>query len=85
MWKTCVAWRMRCRLIDLSPISYILFAKLAPFTPEEIALARTLNGEYQRRVILLTARELEPYYLYERTRKETGITAHEFHLTNWPP
>jgi hypothetical protein len=51
---------MRCRLIDLSPISCILFAKLAPFTPEEIALARTLNGEYRRRVILLTARELEP-------------------------
>jgi hypothetical protein len=30
--------------------AYILFAKLAPFTPEEIALARTLNGEYQRRL-----------------------------------
>jgi hypothetical protein len=25
---------------------------------------------------MLTARELEPYHLYERTQKETGITAH---------
>jgi hypothetical protein len=55
---------------------FILFAKLAPFTPDEIALARTLNGPYQRRVIMLTARELEPYHLYERTQKATGITAH---------
>jgi hypothetical protein len=55
---------------------FILFAKLAPFTHDEIALARTLNGPYQRRVIMLTARELEPYHLYERTQKETGITAH---------
>lgn len=68
------------RIADALPVSrfepYILFAKLAPFTPDEVALARTLNGPYQRRVILLTARELEPYHLYERTQKETGITAH---------
>jgi hypothetical protein len=68
------------RIADALPVdrfeAYILFAKLAPFTPEEIALARTLDGPYQRRVILLTARELEPYHLYERTREETGITAH---------
>jgi hypothetical protein len=68
------------RVADALPVNrfepYILFAKLAPFTREEVALARTLNGPYQRRVILLTARELEPYHLYERTQKETGITAH---------
>jgi hypothetical protein len=55
---------------------YILLAKLAPFSDEEIALARGLNGQYQRRVILLTARELEPYQIYERTRKELGITSY---------
>ncbi len=56
--------------------AYILLAKLGPFTPEEIALARTLNGPYQQRVILLTARELEPYHIFERTHKELGIQSH---------
>jgi hypothetical protein len=55
--------------------TFIVFAKLGPFSDEEIALARTLNSEYQNRVILLTARELEPYRLYERTEKELGIKA----------
>jgi len=47
-----------------------VLSKLAPFTPEEIQRARTLNGEYEQRVILLTARELEPYMIYERTQLE---------------
>jgi hypothetical protein len=55
---------------------FILFAKLSPFSAEEIALAKSLNGPYQSRVILLTARELEPYHIYERTAKETGITSY---------
>jgi hypothetical protein len=52
---------------------FIVLAKLAPFTAEEIALARTLNGRYERRVIMLTDRELEPYRIYERTKKEFKI------------
>ena len=56
--------------------AFILLVKLAPFTPEEIQLAKTLNGPHHRRVIMLTARELEPYHLYERTEKEVGFTAH---------
>jgi hypothetical protein len=56
--------------------SYILLAKLAPFTATEIELAKSLNGPYQRRVIMLTARELEPYHLLERTSKEFGIASH---------
>jgi hypothetical protein len=56
--------------------TYIVFAKLAPFTEEEIELVRTLNGSYQRRVILLTTRELEPYDIYERSNKEFGITSY---------
>jgi len=44
---------------------YIVFAKLNAFTPEEISRAKTLNGPYQRRVILLTAAELEPYHMFE--------------------
>lgn len=48
---------------------YILLAKLCAFTPTEIELARSLNGEHQLRVIMLTERELEPYHLFERTEK----------------
>ena len=50
--------------------AFILPAKLAPFSDHEIALARTLNSQYRRRVIMLTARELEPYHFFERTKKE---------------
>ena len=56
--------------------TFILFAKLSEFSPEEVALAKTLNSEFQQRVILLTDRELEPYDLYERTEKELGIKTH---------
>jgi hypothetical protein len=60
------------RHADVLPVNrfetYIVFAKLAPFTPEEITLVKSLNGPFQQRVILLTARQLEPYHLYERTK-----------------
>lgn len=52
---------------------YILLAKLCSFTPTEIELARSLNSEYQQRVIMLTERELEPYRLFERTEKRFRI------------
>ena len=48
----------------------MLLAKLSPFTPEEIECAQTLNDEYRQRAILLTARELEPWFIYERTKLE---------------
>jgi hypothetical protein len=50
--------------------TYIVLAKLCPFTAEEIALAKTLNDKYRRRAVLLTARELEPYHFFERTKLE---------------
>src|SRR5439155_23661835 len=56
--------------------TFVLFAKLAPFTPEEIEKARLLNDQYRQRVILLSARELEPYHLYERVEKEFGIKSY---------
>jgi hypothetical protein len=51
---------------------FIALVKLGTFSADEIALAKTLNGPYRRRAILLTARELEPYDILERTKKETG-------------
>ena len=53
--------------------AFILLARLAPFSDQEIALARTLNGEHHRRVIMLTARELEPYHFFEHTKKEFSL------------
>jgi hypothetical protein len=50
--------------------TFVLLSKLSPFTAEEIEEAATLNHKYPRRVILLTARELEPYMIYERTQLE---------------
>lgn len=53
--------------------TFVLLSKLCPFTPEEIALAKGLNDEYRHRVILLTARELEPRHIFERTKVEFDI------------
>jgi hypothetical protein len=50
-----------------------LLAKLAAFSPEEVALARTLNDGPRPRVIMLTDRELEPYHFFERTKKAFKI------------
>jgi hypothetical protein len=50
--------------------TFIVLSKLSPFTADEIALAKTLNDQYRRRAILLTARELEPYHFFERTKRE---------------
>jgi len=63
--------------------TFIVLAKLCPFSANEIALAKTLNDKYRRRAILLTARELEPYHFYDRTKlqckniKEYASTAEE--------
>lgn len=63
--------------------TFIILAKLCPFTADEIALAKTLNDGHRRRVILLTARELEPFHFYDRTKleykgiKEYGSTAQD--------
>jgi len=62
------------RVADAFPSSrfqtFVVLSKLAPFTSNEVRIASTLNDEYRQRVILLTARELEPYMMYERTRLE---------------
>jgi hypothetical protein len=61
---------------------FILFSKCGQFTPEEIARCRTARRKlfehqgtvhYDNNVIMLSARELEPYHLYEMTEKEFEI------------
>jgi hypothetical protein len=67
---------------------YILFSKLTPFTDGEIAAAKMLNDRYRKRVILLTADELEPWHMYERLKREdlkknafAGSAAHLAQMT----
>lgn len=55
--------------------TFVLLAKLCPFTAQEIELAKSLNGPYRRRAILLSDRELEPYQLYDRTALLFNIAA----------
>jgi hypothetical protein len=52
---------------------YIVFAKTAAFTPEEVNRCRTAQSGSKRRVILLSARELEPYFMYRLAEKEFDI------------
>lgn len=56
--------------------TFVLLSQIAPFSKEVIENARTLNDEYRRRAILLTARELEPYFIYERNEAELGGKAY---------
>jgi hypothetical protein len=64
------------RLADAVPReladAFVLFSKTGTFTSDEIALARTLNTEHRRRVILWSREELEPYYPYERSKDTLG-------------
>ena len=52
---------------------FVIFAKLGGFSSKELERCQAVNGKYERRLILLTARELEPYFLYEETAKEFDI------------
>jgi len=53
--------------------AFIIFSKTAPFTPDEIARCRAAQPAGRRRVILLSDRELEPYFVYERAAEEFVI------------
>ena len=53
--------------------TYIIFSKTSPFTAEEIARCRLAQTPDRFRVILLSDRELEPYFIYEKTEKEFDI------------
>ncbi|HEO72539.1 MAG TPA: hypothetical protein ENN80_14875 [Candidatus Hydrogenedentes bacterium] len=52
---------------------YLLFAKLAAFSDDEIAVCRAAQDDMRPRVIMLSARELEPYRMYEFAAKEVLI------------
>lgn len=52
---------------------FLIFAKLAEFSEEELKLISTANEEHVKGVVILTHRELEPWHPYDRTSKEFDI------------
>jgi hypothetical protein len=52
---------------------FIIFSKTAPFTADKIARCRAAQPAGRRRLILLSDRELEPYFVYEWAEKEQGL------------
>lgn len=61
---------------------FILFSKTEAFTADEVALARTLNSQHERRVILWSQKELEPYFVYERAADRLGEARYASTLTD---
>jgi hypothetical protein len=59
---------------------YVIFAKLSNFTSEELERCKAVNDKYRRRLILFTARELERYFLYEKTSEEFDIQGYAISL-----
>ena len=58
---------------------FLIFAKLADFSREELTYIQETNGQKgvpHRRAIILTTRELEPWFVYERTEREFEINRH---------
>jgi len=62
--------------------TYILLSKTGTFSAEEVALARALNPKYRKRVILWSRDELEPYFLYERSKDKLGDGWHAISLSD---
>ena len=52
---------------------FLVFSKTGEFTPDEIQRCRAADSNTRRRTILLSERELEPYFIYERSAKEFAI------------
>ena len=59
---------------------YIIFAKTGSFSAEEIERCRAAQVERRFRVIMLSERELEPYFVYERTAVEFDIQSTAINL-----
>ena len=45
-----------------------MFSKTDAFSNDEIQVAKSLNSQFKQRVILWSRDELEPYFVYERSK-----------------
>ena len=63
--------------------TYVIFAKTAPFTQEEIDRCKEAQkGGGRSSIILLSDRELEPYFVYERAAKDFEINSTAISLSD---
>jgi hypothetical protein len=62
--------------------TFILLAKTDTFSADEVRLARSLNSRHERRVILWSRDELEPYFVYERSAARLGEGRYATWLTD---
>jgi hypothetical protein len=53
---------------------YVIFAKTGSFTAADVENCRLANKNGKTRAIMFSARELEPYHIYERTSLEVEIS-----------
>lgn len=56
--------------------TFVIFSKLTDFSPDELKCCLKVNEKYRNRLILFTKRELEPYFLYEKTAKQFDVKRH---------
>ncbi|GAG39764.1 unnamed protein product, partial [marine sediment metagenome] len=56
--------------------TYILFSKLEEFTDVEIERCKRAQDPYRNRVIILTSRELESWFIYQEREKSFEIKKH---------
>jgi hypothetical protein len=69
--------RKLSKVADAFPIErfdvFIVFSKTGRFTPEEVARCRKADRPDRKRTVLLSERELEPFFPYETAAKEFAI------------
>lgn len=53
---------------------FLVFSKLADFSPDELDLIRQVNVGHRRRAIVLTTRELEPWQIYENVPQGLDVS-----------
>jgi hypothetical protein len=54
---------------------FLIFSKTGPFSEAEIARCKAAQDMRERRVILLSDRELEPYHVYDQTAQQFNVDA----------
>ena len=59
-----------------------MFSKTDAFTEDEVQIAKSLTSDFKRRVILLSQNELEPFFIYERSKDRLNGKPYAVSLTD---
>jgi hypothetical protein len=55
---------------------YVVFGRLSPFSDDEVEAIKQVNDRHTMRPIMFSARELEPYFTYQRTAEVFDVPKH---------